>query len=312
MNNLDNLDLDLDINNYDLQDIVDLFKIPIVFNESQLRSAKIMVLRTHPDKSNLPKEYFLFFTSAYKLLYQIYTFRTGKNRNVKESYNELIDEEKIDSNEDSIKIHVEKVKRLDTAEFNKLFNEHYEKCKIQMEEDQGYDEWFRSSSDSNEETKLSSTSSWDQRVSEINKQKQHLRENLSLVAANELQSVNIGGGNEGYYNLGGGIPKEHSSGVFSLLQYEDLKKAHTETVIPVTHEDYLNSKKFNNVNELQTFRDVHLKSYNYDEAIKQQNAEQYKVEEDSARRAYLLAKQDEISQDMNKKFSGSFFKSILN
>ena len=263
---MESTNLDLDIRNYNLEDITNLFKIPIVFTESDLRAAKLMVLHTHPDKSKLPKEYFLFFTSAYKILYQIFTFRTGKNRNKKESYSDLVAEETVDPNEDSMKLCVDKVKQLSSTEFNKLFNEHYEKCKIQMEEEEGYEDWFRSH-DANNADSENSLSSWDQRVSEIDKQKQALRTNLSLISKNELQCANICGGGESYYTLGQGVPKEHSSGLFSSLQYEDLKKAHTETVIPVTHEDYVNSKKFNNVNELQSFRDVHLKSYNYDEAL---------------------------------------------
>ena len=305
--------LDLNIRNYNLEDITNLFKIPIVFTESDLRAAKLAVLHTHPDKSKLPKEYFLFFTSAYKILYQIFTFRTGKNRNKKESYSELVAEETVDPNEDSMKLCVDKVKQLNSTEFNKLFNEHYEKCKIQMEEEEGYEDWFRSDDDANNADSSDSTSlsSWDQRVSEIDKQKQALRTNLSLVSKNELQCVNIFGGGESYYMLGQGAPKEHSSGLFSSLQYEDLKKAHTETVIPVTHEDYVNSKKFNNVNELQSFRDVHLKSYNYDEALHKKKTEAHIAEEDNTHRAFTLAKQDELAQEMNKKFNGSFLKSLL-
>ena len=35
---------------------------------------------------------------------------------------------------------------------------------------------------------------------------------------------------------------------FSKLKYDDLKKAHSETVVPVTQEDYQNVKKYKNVN----------------------------------------------------------------
>jgi hypothetical protein len=34
---------------------------------------------THPDKTNLDKKYFLFFTSAYKVIYSIHQFRTRSN-----------------------------------------------------------------------------------------------------------------------------------------------------------------------------------------------------------------------------------------
>ena len=307
---MESTNLDLDIRNYNLEDITNLFKIPIVFTESDLRTAKLAVLHTHPDKSKLPKEIFLFFTSAYKILYQIFTFRTGKNRNKKESYSELVAEEMVDPEEDSMKLCVDKVKQLSSTEFNKLFNEHYEKCKIQMEEEEGYEEWYRSDDANNADSSIS-LSSWDQRVSEIDKQKQTLRTNLALVSKSELQCANIFGGGENYYMLGQGAPKEHSSGLFSSLQYEDLKKAHTETVIPVTHEDFVNSKKFNNVNELQSFRDVHLKSYNYDEALHKKKTEAHITEEDNTHRAFALAKQDELAQEMNKKFNGSFLKSLM-
>jgi len=298
--------IDLDIRNYKLEDITKLFKIPIVFNETDLRSAKLAVLQTHPDKSRLPKEYFLFFSSAYKILYQIYTFRSGKNRNNKESYKEIVDEEAVDASEDSMKLCVDKVKRLNAVEFNKIFNEHYDKCKIEMEEDVGYEDWFRSQQD--DDNNDMTNASWDQRVSHIDKKKQMLRENMALVKKNDLQSVNIFGGSTCGYALGQGTPAEHSSGLFSSLQYEDLKKAHTESVIPVTHDDYINSKKFNNTHDLKVFRDLNLKSFNYgkEEAIQKKNAQAYQEEEDNTHRAFMMAKQDEIAQEMNKKFNGSF------
>ena len=40
--------------------------------------------------------------------------------------------------------------------------------------------------------------------------------------------------------------------MFSKLPYQDLKKAHTETVIGVTDEDYDKMQKFNTVEEYKT------------------------------------------------------------
>ena len=55
------------------------------------------------------------------------------------------------------------------------------------------------------------------------------------------------GGRAGYeIDRTGGI--EYSSDIFSKLQYEDLKKAHTETVVPVTREDFENKERFNTFN----------------------------------------------------------------
>lgn len=59
-------DIDLEIRNYELTDILNLFKIPLLFNEKHLKQAKITVLQMHPDKSHLPKEYFLFLQRRIK------------------------------------------------------------------------------------------------------------------------------------------------------------------------------------------------------------------------------------------------------
>ena len=59
---------DLDIDNYDLKDLLNLFKLNYTFGEIELKQAKKMVLKLHPDKSNLDKEIFVFFNKAYKII----------------------------------------------------------------------------------------------------------------------------------------------------------------------------------------------------------------------------------------------------
>ena len=46
----------------------------------------------------------------------------------------------------------------------------------------------------------------------------------------------------------------YQSDLFSKLPFEDLKIAHTETVIPVTKEDFDNTLKFNNVEVYKQYR----------------------------------------------------------
>ena len=72
--------IDLDINNYDYKDILDLFKLNHDFNKIQLKNAKQTVLSMHPDKSNLDKNFFLFFSKAYKILLSVYEFREKINQ----------------------------------------------------------------------------------------------------------------------------------------------------------------------------------------------------------------------------------------
>ena len=53
---------------------------PFDFEEEHLKQVKKTVLKTHPDKSGLDKEIFLFFCKAYKLIYSVYNFRSSSEK----------------------------------------------------------------------------------------------------------------------------------------------------------------------------------------------------------------------------------------
>ena len=68
-------DLDLNIDNYSLKDIFQLFQMDPILDEDALKIAKKIVLKTHPDKSGLDSKYFIFFSKAYKKLFGLYQFQ---------------------------------------------------------------------------------------------------------------------------------------------------------------------------------------------------------------------------------------------
>ena len=95
-----------------------------------------MVLKTHPDKSKLEKEYFLFFTAAFKIIVSIYEFRTRSNKQTSTEY--LGFEE--DPEKKVLMKNLSKKKN-----FNKIFNELFEKHKVTDNySDNGYGEWLKS------------------------------------------------------------------------------------------------------------------------------------------------------------------------
>jgi curved DNA-binding protein CbpA len=77
--------VDLDLNNYTLNDLLHLFHIPSNFDEDDLRSAKKIVLMTHPDKSKLDAKYFRFYSQAYKQLFSLWEFK-NKQQNKNKSF----------------------------------------------------------------------------------------------------------------------------------------------------------------------------------------------------------------------------------
>ena len=190
----------------------------------------------------------------------------------------------------------------DAAKFNTLFNEMFEKVKINdNEQDSGYESWYRDTSDERDINRIS-LSQFD---NEFEKKK---RECKDLVVSTGLADM---GGDDGY-DLLRGKPTSYGASIFSKLQYEDLKKAHTETVIPVTREDYLNKKKFSNVDSYRSFRD----GQNIDPPSLEQSrrflAEKDKQTTDGdIHRVFDILKQDEEIQKKNKQWWG-YLKQIEN
>lgn len=286
--------MDLDINNYDYEDILKLFNVSAQFNEEDLKNAKKQVLSSHPDKSGLDKSYFLFFSSAYKILFNIYNFREKHSSLTNlNNYNENYNAEKDEIN--ALLIH-KITKNKSSAQFNIWFNEQFESFKLTNEyEANGYGDWL-----TNNETTSTETMEKCKDLNSMNKiieEKKQILRTHNLVKKREICEFN----NTNYCDLTNSKPEDYSSGLFSKFQYEDLKKAHEESLIPVTNEDIKNN--------YSSLEDIRSKRASQSlEPLKQNEATSYlnKSKEDenniSRARAYCLFKQDELSKQKNDKF----------
>jgi hypothetical protein len=304
--------LDLDIENYTLDDILNLFKIPKDFTEEDVAKAKKIVLKTHPDKSKLSPDYFRFYSKAYKKLYFVWKFKSSSNK-FNTTYEEIsvryengtetvMGEHKknvLDDFFQSNNIKVETGETTKSKNFNKWFNEQFEKHRVE-EDSGGYGDWLRSNEDLEEERRITHA----QLGEEMEKKKQQVR---ALVVHRDVDEM-YSNFSSGMSSLTGDAPECFSSGLFSTLQYEDLKKAHVESVIPVTMEDYASVPKFKNLEEYNQHRNSQQttplsESQANEYLTKKSRDEQVQTTE----RAYKLAKQLE---EANKKQT-SFWSSLM-
>ena len=141
------MSIDLNLDNYDLHDLLHLFKLNYNFNIKDLKAAKKIVLQTHPDKSGLKKDYFLFYSEAFRVIKKIYDFRnkTQDSLNNNNSKIEYVAETDDDPGNRSL---VNNLLKKDKLEFNKWFNETFEKINIIDEERKvGYGDWFKTDED---------------------------------------------------------------------------------------------------------------------------------------------------------------------
>lgn len=275
-------EIDLNIDNYSQRELYKLFGITSQqLSEDILKICKKTVLKTHPDKSNLDPKYFLFFSKAYKRLYTIYEFQNKTSRKqtteyIKEENANAIILDKIFEQNKSLK---------ETGNFNKWFNDKFEKYKVE-EEDSGYGEWLKSEQDI---VDLKNISKADM-TREIEKHKKRIQALTNYNGINTQYASSFGGSslinNDNNY----------TSDVFSndSVGYTDLKQAYIESVIPVTEDDYKKMPKFKNIDEYNRYRDsVDTKPLDKEVALKKLYEENKQQEEQSVALAYHYAKQSE-------------------
>jgi HD-GYP domain-containing protein (c-di-GMP phosphodiesterase class II) len=285
-----NDEFDLDIENYELEDILNLFKLQYNFVEADLKKAYRVALKLHPDKSKLSGDYFRFYMKAYKIVEKVFYFRKQRK---KSKYDTIYNATETDTPADKAVL-LHSLNGKSVQEFNQWFNKMFEKVKVKDEEDDsGYNSWIKNNKVDDDDKKVSLSDFG--RVFEAKK-----KECKDLV---KHQGVREMGVVDGGYNLVREKVTNYSSGLFSKLPYEDFKKAHTETVIPVTHQDFLNKEKFSSLDTYKRHRDSQDVVPPSLHQSQQYLAEREKNEgQIHSRRAFKILKRDEELEKSNEKW----------
>ncbi len=266
--------LDLNLDNYQLNDLLKLFKLKMNFDEEDLKEAKKIVHLVHPDKSGLDSKYFIFYKKAFDLVSHIYKVN---HRNINEkvsnvSYETLRHEYSQTDRHQA----VQKIQKSGdfNKHFNELFNEHY------IKDEHGYGDWLKQDNESLSYTEL----------------KQKSRE-LALQSS------------FGQIVAKGSYSQFDTPSTYTSDQYSDLREVYTTgSVIGVDeHLDYDKVKKYKSVEELKNERSVVIKPLSETESRKILHHQQKEENEQSIHRIYNLTKEHEQHQ----KKQGSFWSKFL-
>ena len=221
---------DLDLSHYTLDDLLGLFKLEYPLNSQSLKRAKKIAMRMHPDKSGLDSSLFMFFSTAYKTLEHLIDFQNKGNRPAETQYSAAA----LDGDDAAVVLK-------DRQDFGEIFNHLFESHMQPLYKEDGHGAWLASGTDSE---------SNHTNASELQARKKELR---GLVVQNEVYGLASGFGTE----LCTSSQTNCSSGT---LAFDDVRKAYTETVIPVTDADFQTKRQHGNVAALQRFRAADMQS----------------------------------------------------
>jgi hypothetical protein len=252
--------LDLNINNYDLEKLLQLFNLSYDFSYNDLKLSIKKLYKIHPDKSGLDPKYFMFFKRAYTIVLNIYKFRNKSNNSFRDNF---YSEEK----------HLKLIKFMKDNNFNENFNKLYEETF--KTETHGHGDWIKNmnidTDGMNRQTYFS-----------------NMRNNI-IVKNNSVTELN----NFSVNNLDKNSEEEYSCDANSKLKYDDIKNVYSETFIPVKENDE-RIEKFNTINQLKIERQkLKLTTMNKEESeifLEKENNNNIKK---TNNRIFNLLKQDE-------------------
>jgi hypothetical protein len=254
------------------------------------------VVQTHPDKSGLDKKYFLFYSKAFKILKKVYDYNHKKNGSLNEAKSKI---EYIGLSEDEKgkQLLINKLQKKKAGEFNAWFNTTFESLNLKNESNDGYGEWLQTDEDLNKNDEQCGS------ISQLHTSIINKKQSLSaLIVHPEIKEYNTLGTNN---NLDSNVT-DYSSAIFTKLQYNDLKKVHVESVIPVCDLDYEKNKQFNSRDELVFYRNNQdLKPISKEKATEHLTNYYATLDKESCELAYKLTKQAEDAEKKNERLWNS-------
>lgn len=275
--------LELNIENYNYDDILNLFQIDYNFTLDDLKTCKKKVVLTHPDKSG-DKNLFILFTNAFNILLSCYKFREKKYTSPGYENTSYLDESNI-----ADKKIIDKINALNNKDnFNELFNNFFEKNKLNNDWlDSGYGNWIKENNVCNENIK------------NTNDMHNYIENSKNRIISTN-NNINEYNNNNNFCDLTNSKPDDYGCDLFSKFKYEDLKKAHEESIIPVDL-NYINKKNITSLDELKLERkNDQIKPLNEKESSKYFDNISDKETNLSNKRAYRLYTQQEESEKINK------------
>ena len=228
----------LDISTYSFDEVLELFSMDYNMNAEDMKRAKKKVLMSHPDKSRLDPQYFLFYKKAYEFVVNYYNEKIKHEERSDRKSTAYTPLENQDVGQEQISGVIGKMKKKD---FNTTFNDLFE-TNMAVKPDESRNDWFRSGDAQYSNISNVTKDSMSNAFNQVKKQQGSLVRHTGVQMLNSGCGTNLYGDSDDVYA---------TSDPFSKLKYDDLRKVHKDqTVLTVSESDFDNIKKYKSLDHL--------------------------------------------------------------
>ena len=247
----------LNIHAYKFDEILNIFGLSYNISLDDLRRAKKRVLMIHPDKSNLPSEYFLFYKQAYESVLRYYETKTKHDETTSRVITEPGSAPKYRVEEEAHPQVRTMVGAIDGKQFQSQFNRLFEENMVQSTAQKNKNAWF--SEDRPELAVPTSKVSASNLASTFDSMKRDPRNQQVLARYMGVQELRASGGMGTQFYEGDDDDDDDTGYVcsdpFSKLKFDDLRKVHKDqTIFAVSETDLAKQKTYANVEQYNRAR----------------------------------------------------------
>jgi len=225
----------LKIETYSLPELLELFQLPYTISMEDLKRAKKIVLMTHPDKSGLGSEYFLFYKKAFDMILNFYQEqqRTSQVVPTEEPKYEPMN---TNTNKSTTKQVTAVINKMTPKEFNATFNQLFDK-NMSTKINTSKNDWFKK-----EESHLDVESDGGVTKQNMAQKFQQMKEKQNAATLSKYRGIEtLSSGNGFSSNLYDDDDNDDNyvqCDPFSKLKFDDLRKVHKDqTVLAVSEKD---------------------------------------------------------------------------
>jgi hypothetical protein len=239
----------LDIHMYSLKDLLALFHTDYNINLEDLKRAKKQVLMTHPDKSKLPAEYFLFYKKAFDIVVNFYNNQNKQTQKPSAENTTYVPAAISDTNKNTTKQIKSAINNMNAREFQDKFNTIFENNMVKKT-NSSRNEWFTKDEPAFDNQEDVNAKNMGQIFDKIKEKQSGL---VRYTGVNNLV-VNSGSGSN-FYEEDEDDDAYVMSDPFSKLKFDDLRKVHkNETVLAVSERDFNKVKQYSSVDHFMRER----------------------------------------------------------
>lgn len=288
----------LDVYQYSFKEILNLFELDYHITEEDLKRAKKKVLMTHPDKSRLPPEYFLFYKKAFDIVIEYCKNNNKQNQVIPEKCTYQVNDTTDESISKQMKHAIDK---MDANEFQSRFNQAFEQT-MDRRIDPARNEWFSKDDPAYAISEKITKSNMGAAIEKV----KHAQQNNAMVKYGGVSHLSTNAGTNYYEEIDDYSNEYLSSDIFSKLKFDDIRKVHKDqTVFSVSERDYENVRKYSSVDDFTRSRDnmdlTPLERARAEKLLEEQTrAHNQRLQEKMYR---LTAKTDEYSKKTNAAIS---------